>query len=652
VRTRSISTATALAVLFGSAALAVGVAGPAAADSTKVLSVQSVGAMVVDGVHQRVYVSDPTGGKIVVTDYAGAVTQTLSGLAGVTGLALAPDSGHVYAAVKGSDRIISVDTKTYAASASYDLAGADAPATLEIVDGRLWFGYADGLGSLDVSGAAPVVKLDQDGDHLGADPLLAADPAAPGVLAAGGAGGLAVFDVSADGAVLRASGSMDNGVQQIDLTPDGKQVVTSWDTTTYGFGVYSTTDLKRVGSYPTDAYPNAVAIASDGTIAGGSDSWYEPDVHIIRPGATTPTRVYDFPNTGNTSGADTLVPGALAWAPDRSRVFAVSVNSLGTFSLRALTDPTKEVPTLTVSAPAKADRAKKLTITGKLTAKSALPAGTVLTVTRTDLDSPKGTALPSVKVAANGSFSFSDTPYVGGTDTYKVAYAGSQDIGSATASASVAVSRVAPALTVSQNNTHWAYGKSLTFTAHLGTTTNRSLEIYSDPWGTDQPKKLLKTGTVDSKGNLSVTVKLIRNDSVTAVFAGDALHAPASYQSTAYTAVQVFTSLGGYYKTGTIGSAPYYYFHKNAEPILTTAMPYYPGRRQELQFQVYSQGKWYDSDTEYFPLGTDGKSYVNLGSPGQSGIQARVRPAYIHGGSGDTVNDTTYGTWKNLYFTN
>jgi hypothetical protein len=36
---RSISTATALAVLFGSAALAVGVAGPAAADSAKILPV-------------------------------------------------------------------------------------------------------------------------------------------------------------------------------------------------------------------------------------------------------------------------------------------------------------------------------------------------------------------------------------------------------------------------------------------------------------------------------------------------------------------------------------------------------------------------------------------------------------------------------------
>jgi hypothetical protein len=597
-------------------------------------------------------VSDPISGKIVVTDYAGTVTTTLAGLPGVTGLALAADSGHVYAAVKGGDRIVSVDTKTYASDASYDLAGADAPGDLEIVDGRLWFGYAGGLGSLDVSGAAPVVRLGQDGGHLVADPILAADPAAPGVLAAGGGGSLAVFDVSADGAVLRASGSMDPQVDQIDLTPDGKDVLTDWDTTTYGFGIYSTTDAKRVGGYRTDAYPNAVAIAPDGTVAGGSDSSYDPDVHIIRPGDSTPTRVYDFPGTGNSSGGDTLYPGALAWAPDRSRVFAVSENNLGTFSLRALTDPTKEVPTLTVSAPAKADRAKKLTVTGKLTATSALPAGTVVTVTRSDLNSPKGTALPSVKVAANGTFSFSDTPYVGGTDTYKVAYAGSQDIGPATASASVAVSRVAPALTVSQNNTHWAYGKSLTFTAHLGTTTNRTLQIYSDPWGTDQPKKLLKTGTVDSKGNLSVTVKLIRNNSVTAVFSGDALHAPASYQSTAYTAVQIFTSLGGYYKTGTIGSAPYYYVHKNTEPILTTAMPYYPGRQQELQFQVYSQGKWYDTDAEYFPLGTDGKSYVNLGSPGESGVQARVRPAYIHGGSGDTVNDTTYGTWKNLYFTN
>ncbi|MER5214952.1 Ig-like domain repeat protein [Streptomyces sp. NPDC002838] len=657
MRRRSISTATALAVVLSSAALAVGTAGPAAADSAKILPVKSVGDIVVDGAHQRVYVSDPTGGKIVVTDYAGAVKATLSGLAGVTGLALSADSGQVYAAVKNSDRIVSVETQTYTQTASYPLAGADAPADVEVVDGRIWFGYGSNLGSLDVSGAEPVVRLDQEagvGFSTGSM-LLAADPAVPGVLVAGAGGTLAVYDVSADGAVPRVKGDMDTAVKQLDLTPDGKQVITSWDGSGAGYGLpaYSTTDLTEVASYPIDAYPNAVTVAPDGSIAGGSFSWYEPDVHIHRPGDPKPTREYDFPNTGDSSGADTLVDGALAWAPDASRVFAVSVNTYGTYTLRALTDPTKELPTLTVSAPAKAERAKKLTVTGKLTSKTRLAAGTSLTVTRTDLDSPNGKALAAVKTKADGSFSFTDTPPAGGKVTYKVSYAGDATHAAASGSDAVQVSRKATTLTLNNNGKLYSYGKDVTFTAHLGTTyKNRTVAIYADPFGSDKPKKLLKKAKVNAGGNLSATVDMTRDTTVTAVFDGDARYASKTVKSTAYAKAKISTTVSKHYKTGKIGSTTYYYFRKNTDPVLTTTMNYYSGRKQRLQLQVYYQGSWYDSGSEYFALATNGKSAVSLDAPGESGIRARMRSSYINGSSGDTVNSTTHGAWKYLTFTN
>jgi hypothetical protein len=84
----------------------------------------------------------------------------------------------------------------------------------------------------------------------------------------------------------------------------------------------------------------------------------------------------------------------------------------------------------------------------------------------------------------------------------------------------------------------------------------------------------------------------------------------------------------------------------------TAAMTYNKGRKQRFDLQVYSGGKWYSADSEYFPLGTDGKSAVRLGAPGQSGIKARMRSVYVNGSSGDTVNTTTYGSWKYLYFSN
>ncbi|MFD5078896.1 YncE family protein [Streptomyces sp. NPDC058371] len=655
MRRRIMPIATALAVVLSSAALAAGVAGPASADSAKVLPVKAVGDMVVDGTHQRVYVSDPTGNKIVVTDYAGAVQATLTGLSGVTGLALSADSGQVYAAVKNDNRIVSVETATYTQTASYPLGVA--PGDLEVVDGRIWFAHGTDFGSLDVSGAEPVVHLAQRGDvdFGGSGTFLASDPAVPGVLAAGNGGALAVYDVTADGATLRTKGSMDTGVKQLDLTPDGSQVLTSWGDPEFGYGIgaYSTTDLGEQAGYPIDAYPNAVRVAPDGSVAGGSSSWYEPDVHIHRPGDPAPVREYDFPNTGNSSGADTLVDGALAWAPDASRVFAVSENTFGTYTLRALTDPTKELPTLKVSAPSKSDRAKKLTVTGKLTSKTPLAAGSSLTVTRTDIESPDGKALAAVTTKADGSFSFTDTPPAGGKVTYQVSYAGDATHASVAGHDTVEVSRKATALSLTNNGKVYSYGKDVSFTAHLGTTyKNRTVEIYADPFGSDKPKKLLKSAKVNSHGNVSATVDMTRDTTVTAVFAGDARYAAKTANSTAYAKVKISTSVSKHYKTGKIGSRTYYYFRKNTDPVFTTSMSYYAGRKQRFQLQVYYQGSWYDSGSEYFALGTNGKSVVSLEAPGESGIRARMRSSYINDSSGDTVNSTTHGAWKYLTFTN
>ncbi|MEW2129065.1 Ig-like domain repeat protein [Streptomyces sp. NPDC005435] len=654
MRRRSISIATSLAVVLGSAALMAGAAGTAAADSAKVLQVASVGDMVVDGVHHRVYLSDPAGGKLVVTDYSGTVVSTLTGLSGVTGLALSADSGQVYAAVKNSDRIIAVDTGTYAQTASWPL--GTAPSDLEIVDGRIWFGENAGIGSLDVSGAEPVVHLDEQGDAGftgGYGTYLAADPSAPGVLVAGNGSDLAVYDVTADGATLRAKGQMDSGVKQLDLTPDGRQVLTSWGSGNgYSIGAYSTTDLTRETGYPDDAYPNAVRVAPDGTVAAGSFSWYGPDVHIHHPGDPAPVREYDFPNTGDSSGADTLVDGALAWAPDSGRLFAVSQNDYGILTLRALTDPVRELPALTVSAPAKADRAKKLTVTGRLTSKTLPAAGTALTVTRTDAESPNGKALPAVKTKANGTFSFTDTPPAGGKVTYKVAYAGDPAHAPASGSDAVTVSRKAPALSLNNDGKLYSYGKDVTFTAHLGTTyTNRAVSLYADPFGSDKPKKLLKTAKVDSKGNLSATVDMTRDTTVTAVFGGDARYAGKTVKSVAYAKAKLSTAVSHHYKTGRIGSHTYYYFHKSTDPVVTTTMNYYQGRSQHFELEVYYQGTWYQSDSEYFALAANGKSAVRLEAPGESGILARTRSSYVNGTSGDNVNSTTHGAWKYFTFT-
>jgi hypothetical protein len=200
----------------------------------------------------------------------------------------------------------------------------------------------------------------------------------------------------------------------------------------------------------------------------------------------------------------------------------------------------------------------------------------------------------------------------------------------------------------------YAYGADVKFTAHLGTTyTNRTVEIWANPYGGDRPDKLIRTGKVDSHGNISATVDMTRDTDVTAVFKGDARYKPKTVKSTGYAHVKNSTVVSKNYKTAKIGSTTYYWFHKKTAPLVTTTMSYYPGRKERIDLQVYYNGKWHTAEDspQYFKLASNGTCAVSLGAPGTSGIKARVRSSYINNSSGDNVNTTTYGSWKYLYFT-
>ncbi|MFE7237849.1 YncE family protein [Streptomyces sp. NPDC057580] len=646
MRTRSISTATALAVLFSSAALSVVAAGPASAATT---TVGSPAGIVVDGARQRVFVGDDTHDRIIAADYNGNLVDSVSGIDGIFDLALSDDGTTLYAAARGSHEIVALDAATLDIKARYPVATGIGPLYVEFAGGKAWFTYEDqsdghgNLGSVDpavdpAGGTDPVTLGQLPGDSgVGSPALLDTDPSAPGLLAVGATDFfdpakdlMAVVDVSGATPQVTAWHNGDyslNYVSDIDLVPGAPEVlVDGTDRHAYADGKFT-----AAGAYPAG---HRADIAPNGLVAQIADA----SVAVYRPGATKPIRTY---------AADTSV---LAWAPDASRIFAL-VTSPGGYTLKALTDPALNVPTLTVNAPATAPRAKALTVTGKLSASEPLPAGARLAVTRTDLESPSGKALPALTVKADGSYTFTDTPQAGGTVTYKVAYAGDAGHTAVSAYDKVVVSLTKPTLTLNKNGNVYNYGADVSFTAHLGSTyKNRTVEIWANPFGGDKPNKLLKTGKVNSSGNISATVDMTRDTDVTAVFKGDTRTAPRTVKSTAYARVKVSTAVSKHYKTAKIGSTSYYWFHKSTDPLLTTTMTYYKGRKQRFDLQVYSGGKWYSAGSEYFPIGTDGKSAVRLEAPGQSGIRARMRSVYVNGSSGDTVNTTTYGSWKYLYF--
>ncbi|MFE9765330.1 YncE family protein [Streptomyces sp. NPDC005808] len=642
MRRRSISTATALAVLFSSAALSAVSAGPASAASVAIVS--SPGGLVVDAALKRVFVGDGADGRIQATDYNGNLVDLADGLGSVNDLALSDDGTTLYAASYGRAEIVALDAATLDIRAVYPVGTETGPQHLAYAGGKVWFTYGDStsgnLGSVDpLANPADAVQRDlfpaAAPTALQGWGLLDADPSTPGLLAVAAnstpARSMAVLDITGAAPQLVAHSDA-YSVGDVDLVPGTAQVLlNATDRLGYADGAFTT-----AGSYPTVG--QLADVTADGLVAQRTGT----DVAVYRANAAKPLRTYTTAHGVN----------ELAWAPDSSRIFVLAAQDSG-YQLKVLTDPTKNVPTVTVSAPASAPRAKKLTVTGKLSATVPLPAGAKLAVTRTDLDSPGGKALPAVTVKSDGTYSFTDTPPAGGTVTYKVTYAGDAEHTSATASDKVTVSRAKPALSLNKNGKVYNYGTDVAFTAHLGSTyKNRTVEIWADPFGSDKPNKLMKTGKVNSKGDIGAWVDMTRDTVITAVFKGDARYAPRTVKVTAYARVKLSTAVTKHYKTGKIGSTAYYWFHKNTDPVLTTTMTYYPGRSQRLELEVYYQGSWYKSGSEYFALATNGKSAVSLEAPGESGIRARMRSAYINSTSGDTVNSTTYGSWKYLYFSN
>ncbi|WP_448320710.1 YncE family protein [Streptomyces sp. CO7] len=708
MRRRSISTATALAVLFSSAALTVTAAGTASAAA----SVVEPGGMVAHAGLQRVFVADRNGGTITAADWSGGLIKKVSGVSDVTGLALSDDGSTLYAAAGGSHEILAFDPGTLTVKHRWAINADEGPRHVAFTAGKLWFSYGDqyegNVGSLDPNWTAPVepteppvepteppvepteppvepteppvepteppvesteppveptepapaevsAAVEEDGpvrmelfssSQWHSAPVLDADPSSPGLLAMGStsvsSSPTAVVDVSSGTPVTLAFGSgkpWGEFLRDVDLAPGGEVLVDGTRRLTYADGVFSV-----AGEYPVDSYYGARSdVNGDGTVAS-----FDPvgggNISVFAPKGTQPLRTL---STGGTA-AD------VEWAPDSSRLFAlVKSSSNYTYTLKAFTSPKLNVPSLTVSAPSKGVIGTKLTVTGKITATLPLPAGVKLSVARIDVASPSGKALASVTTKADGTFSFTDTPPAGGDVVYRVTYAGDATHTSAVKSDTVVIPRTSTSLTLNNNGKVYSYGKDVTFTAHLGKTySNRTVEIWANPYGSDKPDKLLKSGKVNSSGNISAVVDMKRDTTVTAVFKGDAKYAPKTVKSVGYAKVSISNSVSGHYKTGYVGSHNYYWFRKTKDVLVGTTMSYYSGRAARYEVQMYYNGAWRSGVSDYFQLSSTGKVTVNLGASGQAGLKFRVRTSYINNSSGDNVNSTTYGSWKYLYFTN
>ncbi|WP_020135799.1 choice-of-anchor D domain-containing protein [Streptomyces sp. 351MFTsu5.1] len=365
-------------------------------------------------------------------------------------------------------------------------------------------------------------------------------------------------------------------------------------------------------------------------------------VHLTRNGTALPDATtkadgtFTFTDTPPAEGTHTY---AASYAGDATHAAANATK---------LVQATRLTTSVSVTAPATATRAQKLTVSGKLSG-APFASGGVVKVTKTDLGHTSGTALADAKVAADGSFSFPDTPQIGGANVYKVSYGGDVSHKQGSGSATVQVSRAATSLTVATDHGTYKYGQTAKVTAHLGTTYNsRTVAIYAQPYSGS--KVLVKSAKVDSKGNLTASYKLTRNTTFSAVFTGDYRYAPKTAARAVHTYAGVSQKLSGYYTNTTIGSTVYRVYHRTAkEQLDVTVAPNKAGQCVKYRVQRYYSGAWHTQSTSAcaaLSSSSTGRQKMSL----TNGLNNRYRVAaqYVHS-SRDNTNIDTWGAWQ--YFT-
>jgi hypothetical protein len=379
-----------------------------------------------------------------------------------------------------------------------------------------------------------------------------------------------------------------------------------------------------------------------GTLDSTSPAAAGQVVHLTRNGTALPdvTTAAD----GSFSFADTPPSEA-------TYTYAASYTGDATHeaaSATGLVQVAKLPTSVTLTAPATGTRAQKLTVSGTVSG-SPFATGEVVKVTKTDLAHPSGVALADAKVATDGSFKFTDTPQIGGADTYKVSYGGDVSHKSGSSSATVQVSRASTSLTITTDHSTYNYGQSAKITAHLGTTYNsRTVSLYAQPYsGT---KVLVKSGTVDSHGNLAASYKLTRNTTFSAVFAGDYRYAPKTAARAVHSYAGVAEKLSGYYTSTHYGSTLYRVYHRTAKERLdVTVSPKKAGQCVLYRVQRYYSGAWHTQSTSpCSALSSTSTGHQQMSLTNGVNNRYRVAAQYVHS-SRDNTNLSTWGAWQ--YFT-
>jgi hypothetical protein len=736
-----------LAALGVAGCLGLAVAPAARADAGTTLSnVSGFHQMVVDNTDGYIFISEGTAKGLAVVKPDGSYVTTLEAGDDVEGIVLS--GGTLYAALRSQDEVAVIDAATLAVGQPYALPAGDDPYSLAVQSGMLWVSYLGSIGDIDLStGTFEAASVPYT---FPTPAYLASDPSDKGVLVAASQGmspeTIGTFSTTTVPAttIATAIALACSNEGQLAVLPGGTQFVIACGGASSGL-VYDTDDLSApASSYPTFPHLDAVAVASDGSVALGDTSNFSPAAYVF-DGADGSLR--------NVFQMSWVADRGLAWGAGDSVLYAVSGSAFGTagpYVLHVFGSPTLTTSTLTfLGPPSPTPIAWPAEFGGSLSLGTGIPpAGTAVTITRRDPDGGTVT-LPAATTDADGNFLFSQQFPVPGTYTYTASYgdgvttaktqesvkvavtpdtaslrldgpsgilpekgftlsgtlsfaSGSAAAGksvtvvrknpngttstftaktgstgaftvsdklpapgaytytanyssatstTATAKATVTAAKASPALTLAAGSPTASYDSTIHLTAHLGSTySNRTVSIYAQPAGATA-RKLLKTATVNSSGNLAISYPAAtRNVTFSAAFSGDAQYLAKSVSVRVGVGVRVAMASSGFYTSAKYNGITFYVYHHTARLSRTvTVTPSKAGEHLELVLQQWQDNSWTSKPAKVFSGTLNSKSqdsgYLTLST--MTGGRFRIRAVFVPARA-DVTNVSTATGW--FYF--
>jgi hypothetical protein len=641
--------ATTTALICSGLALTSAPARAATPDVAVPLGLSSFQDILVDAAHQHVFVTAGSGGAVLVRDLEGGAVTTIANQQGPAQMTLSPDGTVLYVPLTSGDAISAIDTTTLTETTRYATGASTCPRSVAVTAGKLWFGYGcsqtGGIGVVDLTADGSPVSLAQTPViNYGGAPQLAASPALPNTLFAGESA-LEKWDASGTG--LTAAGSLTgaDSTKDIALSTDGSHLLAA-----IGPSVSSikTADLSSDGHYasPSGYYTNAVGSSGNGLVAagfgGGNGNPAEGPLSVFSD--TGPRlRAYSFGACCTQGKSTQLQRHGLAFDDTGGRLYAVTADYLGGSSvLHVLHGPGAAVGTMTLTPPS-ATRGHAFSLKGKITSPSPVPAGSPITVKR---DGPGGTvARATVKTAADGSFTITDLINSRGSFGYTATYAGDDSHQPLSKRAVVNVIGTDTTVTIRSSVGPYAYGAKPVLVARLGPSVSRRLSIYVQESFSGSKKILLKTGLVDSHGDLRVSYSARVRTNVIAVFAGDNVYNPRSAVRPFY--VRPYFAQRPVGNTGTSGSYALFPHGKTAD-FLFTLKQWNAYGCLVVEGQQYVSGAWRASDkNDCIRLHSDGTVLVGSFGTNPAGSRWRLRATFL----GDTYNVRQTNGWIYYRFT-